>query len=188
MRPSEQFDVPGELALLYDFVNSLDLRSYVENGVAHSASDELASATQLETWLRRHKVVNPSSRAAYKQALQLRETLRAFLKLPPEARASAAVAAELNAVSALFPLAANVENGVVSLKPSQGVSGLAQVLSEFHSLTVTQQLDRLKMCASDECGWIFFDRSKPGNRRWCSSARCGNREKTRAYRQRNRTE
>jgi hypothetical protein len=28
----------------------------------------------------------------------------------------------------------------------------------------------------------FYDRSKPGNRRWCSSVLCGNREKTRSYR------
>ena len=34
--------------------------------------------------------------------------------------------------------------------------------------------------------WIFLDRSKPGNRRWCSSLICGNRQKTRDYRKRSR--
>ena len=36
MKLSEEYDVPSELALLYDFVNSLDERRYVERGVAHT--------------------------------------------------------------------------------------------------------------------------------------------------------
>jgi CGNR zinc finger len=52
----------------------------------------------------------------------------------------------------------------------------------LHRLAQGDRLDRLKMCASDACRWIFYDRSKPGNRRWCSSVLCGNREKTRSYR------
>ena len=52
MRPSDKFPVPGEIALLYDFVNSLDLRRYVEQGIAHSAGDALATAPELEAWLR----------------------------------------------------------------------------------------------------------------------------------------
>jgi predicted RNA-binding Zn ribbon-like protein len=42
------------------------------------------------------------------------------------------------------------------------------------------------MCASDECQRVFFDRSKPASRRWCQSTLCGNRNKTRAYRERQR--
>src|SRR5215468_8852616 len=36
MKLSEKYDVPSGLALLYDFVNSLDERRYVERGVAHT--------------------------------------------------------------------------------------------------------------------------------------------------------
>jgi len=35
-----------------------------------------------------------------------------------------------------------------------------------------------------QLGQIVYDRSKPGNRRWCSSALSGNRDKTRNYRAR----
>ena len=42
------------------------------------------------------------------------------------------------------------------------------------------------MCDLEECHWVFYDRSKPGARRWCASALCGNRQKTRAYRLRHR--
>jgi hypothetical protein len=33
---SQKYAVPEELALLYDFVNTLDCRRYVEQGVAHT--------------------------------------------------------------------------------------------------------------------------------------------------------
>jgi hypothetical protein len=35
-----------------------------------------------------------------------------------------------------------------------------------------RRLDRLKMCASEECRWVFYDRSKPGTGRRCASALC----------------
>jgi predicted RNA-binding Zn ribbon-like protein len=42
------------------------------------------------------------------------------------------------------------------------------------------------VCAAQECRRVFFDRSKPATRRWCMSTLCGNRIKTRAYRERRR--
>jgi predicted RNA-binding Zn ribbon-like protein len=66
------------------------------------------------------------------------------------------------------------------------LSGLGRVLVDLHHAAEIGNLDRLKMCASDECQWVFYDRSKPATRRWCSSTICGNREKTRAYRTRRR--
>lgn len=42
---------------------------------------------------------------------------------------------------------------------------------------------RLKRCASpDSCGWLFYDDSKGGRRRWCSMEACGTIEKMRRYR------
>ncbi|MGB6308655.1 MAG: CGNR zinc finger domain-containing protein [Steroidobacteraceae bacterium] len=42
---------------------------------------------------------------------------------------------------------------------------------------------RLKRCASrDSCGWLFYDDSKGGQRRWCSMAACGTLDKMRRYR------
>jgi predicted RNA-binding Zn ribbon-like protein len=186
MRLSEKFDVPDELALLYDFVNSIDLRTYVEAGVAHEQKDELRTVTQLESWMRVHELAGSASGATQQQVLRLREALRAFLAIPPEERATASSEVmALNAASTSFPLVANVVRGIVELRPAKG-SELGRVLGELQTLSATGQLARLKMCQSPECGWIFFDRSKPANRRWCSSAKCGNREKTRSYRRRQR--
>lgn len=186
MRLSQKFEVPAELALLYDFVNSIDLRTYVEGGVAHEPKDQLHTPSQLHSWMRAHELAGSASGPTLQQVLRLREALRAFLAVPPEERARANdEATALNAASASFPLAANVTGGIVELRPAKG-GELGRVLGELQTLSATGQLDRLKTCQSPECGWIFFDRSKPANRRWCSSAKCGNREKTRSYRRRQR--
>ena len=44
--------------------------------------------------------------------------------------------------------------------------------------------DRFRICANDTCAWVFFDESRPGNRRWCDMATCGNRAKARRHRAR----
>lgn len=187
MRLSEKYQVPDALALLYDFVNSVDMRRYVELGEAHSPSDEIGTPGQLESWMRKRRLAERVSRTVHEQALRLRAGLRDFLRMPPEERAGSTSAAEnLNAASEAFPLVVKVNTADVALQPVKGTSSLGQVMAQFHALAATQQLDRLKMCASDECEWIFFDQSKPANRRWCSSALCGNRAKTRSYRERRR--
>lgn len=43
---------------------------------------------------------------------------------------------------------------------------------------------RLRQCAGDNCYLLFLDTSRPGNRRWCSMERCGNRHKVREHRSR----
>lgn len=184
MRLSEKYAVPRELALLYDFVNSIDRRSYVEHGAAHAGGDELATAEQFKAWMRARDL-SGLSREDHKQALHLRETLRGFLKLPADERANASrTVTELNALAAALPLDVAIDRAAVRLRPHADSNGLARVLAQLYELAVTGRLARLKMCDSPECEWIFFDRSKPANRRWCSSSRCGNREKTRSYRAR----
>lgn len=47
---------------------------------------------------------------------------------------------------------------------------------------------RVKECpGSDGCGWLFFDSSKNGRRRWCSMEVCGSRDKMRRLYARKRT-
>jgi predicted RNA-binding Zn ribbon-like protein len=49
------------------------------------------------------------------------------------------------------------------------------------------QRARLRRCASPDCALIFYDSSRPGRRRWCSTERCGDRMRARAYRARHRS-
>lgn len=187
MRLSEKYAVLQDLALLYEFLNSLDLRQYVERGTAHEVGDELSTAESLSAWMRARSLRDarrPTTKDDHRRALDLRAALRSFVEIAPDRRQGSS-GDRLWRVTADFPLVVSLSGaeGPI-LQPLAGSSALGHVLAEFHGLARSGRLDRLKMCASEECKWIFFDRSKPGNRRWCSSALCGNRHKTRSYRQR----
>ena len=43
---------------------------------------------------------------------------------------------------------------------------------------------RIRECSAHDCGLVYLDTSRSGNRRWCSMQRCGNRAKVRAHRAR----
>jgi predicted RNA-binding Zn ribbon-like protein len=191
MKLSEKYAVPSGLALLYDFVNTLDRRRYIENGVAHSGGDEIETLDGLETWMRAHGLLlrgQHVSDSDHYAAVELRNAIRAFLEAAPEDRMRNSEAArQLTAASTKFPLMlAASDDGAVVLESAPGSSTLGRVLAQMIGLAEASRLARLKTCASEECRWVFFDRSKPANRHWCSSARCGNRQKTRAYRRRQR--
>jgi predicted RNA-binding Zn ribbon-like protein len=44
--------------------------------------------------------------------------------------------------------------------------------------------ERIRVCASDTCQWIFYDASRTGRRRWCDMSTCGNRAKAARHRAR----
>jgi predicted RNA-binding Zn ribbon-like protein len=44
--------------------------------------------------------------------------------------------------------------------------------------------ERLRVCDSDTCRWVFYDSSPTGRRRWCNMATCGNQAKARRHRAR----
>ena len=46
--------------------------------------------------------------------------------------------------------------------------------------------DRIKICASATCEWVFYDGSRTSRRRWCDMATCGNRAKAARHRARER--
>lgn len=41
---------------------------------------------------------------------------------------------------------------------------------------------RIRVCAAEDCAFLFVDASRPGTRRWCSMQRCGNLAKVRTHR------
>ena len=59
-----------------------------------------------------------------------------------------------------------------------------------HALYLLANLDaeRTRMCAGDNCGWLFLDSSRNGRRRWCDMATCGNVAKARRHYRRVRAE
>ena len=53
-------------------------------------------------------------------------------------------------------------------------------------LLLTGDLRRLRKCAADDCGWLFYDTSRNQSRRWCSMQSCGNRATVAQFRERKR--
>jgi predicted RNA-binding Zn ribbon-like protein len=123
-------------------------------------------------------------------ALQLRAGVRAYLQCEPlERRRNQDAARLLNTAMRLFPLVVEAgDDGSMALRGSRrdALARLSHVVAELHDGSLTGTLDRLKTCAAEECRRVFFDRSKPATRRWCMSTLCGNRAKTRTYRERHR--
>jgi predicted RNA-binding Zn ribbon-like protein len=48
-------------------------------------------------------------------------------------------------------------------------------------LLTSTELKNVRICAAEDCGWLFLDTSKNHTRRWCDMKTCGNRAKVRKY-------
>ena len=191
-RESKKFNVPDELANLYDFANTLDVRHFTHHGVPHPQGDELADGKALAAWMSQRGLSPGGARitpAMLATALELRTLVRSFLQCDPAERSGNRDAVRaLNRTLKLFPLVVAADEGGMVLRTARedALAGLSPIVAEFYDGSRNGTLDRLKMCASDECRRVFFDRSKPSTRRWCMSSLCGNRMKTRSYRERQR--
>ena len=56
----------------------------------------------------------------------------------------------------------------------------------FADVIRTQQLERLRLCAADDCDNVHVDLSKNRSKRFCDTGNCGNRANVAAYRARKR--
>jgi predicted RNA-binding Zn ribbon-like protein len=61
---------------------------------------------------------------------------------------------------------------------------LAPVALIAAELLSTVDFRRVRRCGEQTCVHWFLDTTRPGRRRWCSMATCGNRLKVKSYRQR----
>lgn len=68
-------------------------------------------------------------------------------------------------------------------RPVRPVDGLLHGIARSAAdlLTDPIRLARVRMCATEGCGWLFLDESRGARRRWCSMQGCGNRAKGRAH-------
>lgn len=61
----------------------------------------------------------------------------------------------------------------------------ALLLHSSTALAFSSLLSRVRSCGN--CGWLFVDRTRNGNKRWCIAAMCGSRVKARRYYARKRS-
>jgi predicted RNA-binding Zn ribbon-like protein len=69
------------------------------------------------------------------------------------------------------------------------IRGALARLAESIARELTQpDVDRLRVCANEDCRWVFRDSSPAGRRKWCNMAVCGNRAKVARHRERKKAE
>lgn len=63
---------------------------------------------------------------------------------------------------------------------------LARLAEPLVSELTAGHPERIRICASETCEWVFYDTSRTGRRRWCDMATCGNRAKAARHRARSK--
>jgi len=131
------------------------------------------------------------SAAVFEQVIELREVLYRVM--------SAAAAGAQPAAADLDLLNTTVARGMrmLAVRPAGGGYALTwgpaeqgvdwplwEVATSAAAVLGSADLDALKQCPGEQCGWLFVDESRGGNRRWCSSRLCGNRDRVRRHYQR----
>lgn len=69
-------------------------------------------------------------------------------------------------------------------KPNVGAAMSEVARDALAMLGDPEQRRRVRTCANPDCGRLFYDDSRPGQRRWCSPERCGDQARARTYRAR----
>lgn len=185
--------VGGSLAL--DFANSVDWR------LSDAPHDWLTSYDDLIAWARASGGITAAQKTAlgkmakadpkkaakiFKEAIDLREAVdRISRAVAINAKPAAKDVTILNKALAKCPARNKVDYGRGQFswtlpKPDMTLPLWALTWSAA-DLFAGDDRERVKVCAGEDCGWLFVDRSRNIARRWCSMSDCGNRDKARRF-------
>lgn len=183
-----------------DFVNTL------EHGRGGD-QEHLGSFPAAVRWLAEHELLHPemveeqlanftrdpaSGEPAMQRIRRVRSALRELLDATVEGRpADAGALRKVNQalrhqyVYELVP----APDGVSLDHRHEGdpIAGALARLAESIARELNQpDAGRLRVCANEECRWVFHDNSPGGRRKWCDMTTCGNRAKVARHRARQR--
>jgi predicted RNA-binding Zn ribbon-like protein len=172
---------PDELALIEDFVNTVD---------KETAAEALGSPVALAEWLSEHGLAERGEafdHDALARAIAIREDLRALLLANNGGELDPEVPAALTAAATRARLTVALDgHGRAAVTPQS--TGIDRVAGRLLGIVARAQADgtweRLKACPWHTCHYAFYDHSRNRSRTWCSMAVCGNRAKAAAYRAR----
>jgi predicted RNA-binding Zn ribbon-like protein len=154
-----------------------------------SPTDTLHTPSDLRAWATSHEL--PTSGRLNGQDLErfreFREVLfGAFTRSADGQALPAAQRRLLNAAAVLPPYrpVLTASNTIILEHDGSGVDAALNAIARDALELLTLHNGRLRRCEGPQCALIFHDESRPGTRRWCATARCGNRVNTHSYRQR----
>lgn len=159
--------------------------------------ETLVTPDDLATWLVRAELMHVPGAvtpAVLRQARELREAIDvgivAALEGRPMPAAAIALVDEWLAFAGARPQLVAGPDGAPALTERAAADSprraLGMVALDAARLLGTDERTRLRICASATCSARFFDRSPAGRRRWCSMSACGNADKARRHRERQR--
>ena len=113
----------------------------------------------------------------------LRDSLHAIFSAEARGRAAARVSMEV--LRKELPRAYRVPR--LETRPynlSWGDDARASIVRSAVELLTSKDVSWLRICAAQDCDWLFIDASRNRSRRWCDMSTCGNRAKARRYHER----
>jgi predicted RNA-binding Zn ribbon-like protein len=151
--------------------------------------ERLAAPADLDRWLRAAGLGGPFRRKSTSVDLTNARALRdavfrfamsAIEDAPPGVRDIRTI----NRWAMRMPLRPTIAGDRIQMTAKQPIeAALSTIAAEAIEMVLGTQRSRIRVCP--ECRMVFVDTSRPGKRRWCSSASgCGNRAKVRAHRSR----
>jgi predicted RNA-binding Zn ribbon-like protein len=194
--PELSFDLTAG-CLCLDFANTVDKRlssnpedklTGYEELVAFGKQTGVFSLSESRKLRREGRQHNSEASRLFQQAVDLRElTFRILSSVAVGREVSEADAdalndalQKLNAGSLVAP-----GPGQVAWRWVENSSGVARLLGRIVRSAVqvltSDDIERVKRCASETCCWLFMDRSRSRNRRWCEMRTCGSQHKAKAY-------
>src|SRR6266487_1368835 len=176
VKEEQIFDLTGGLLCL-DFANTLDNRTDVHPQELLNSYNDLVSWSQQAQVLTEQEAQRLLEKAArrlseasrvLKRAVAIREVIFRIFKQVAED--------ESPEDEDLVTLSAAVAD---AQHHAQIVPKAAGFIWDWTGKA--DDLDTVRVCASDSCDWLFIDTSKNHSRRWCNMKSCGNREKARRF-------
>jgi predicted RNA-binding Zn ribbon-like protein len=142
-------------------------------------------------WLVESDLASPEvtvGQPEFERIVAFREDVRELIEANHAGAAEAKVRARFERLVAEHPVELDVgEDGALSLDltPPDSIDAvISQLVGIMFQAQLESQWPRLKICASDECRWAFYDSSRNRGGTWCQMETCGNKIKNRAYRAR----
>jgi CGNR zinc finger/Putative stress-induced transcription regulator len=179
---------PPEALLVGRFVNTVDYRTFGQHE-GDRDRERFSSPEAMADWLVTNGLLSagtPVTDDDLRLALAVRTRLRQSLGDPGFL---ATPQGELGPVEQALGVIVQLERdtGPTLVAQRAGVAGaLTGVLIQAVNARAAGQLARLKVCQAQDCRWVFYDLGRSRTGRWCAMETCGNRMKTRRYRERRR--
>lgn len=185
-----------------DFVNTLGNNSGgstehlpdIESAVHWFDEHQLLHRRMVNEQLRRYESDEAARERQMRQIRVLRRALRELLDATVEHRpASDKALREVNRalrIQYVYELVPAPDGCSLDHRhEGDPIRGALARLAESIARELTQpDVDRLRVCANEDCRWVFHDSSPAGRRKWCDMSTCGNRAKVARHRERKKAE